>query len=172
MFSRLLVLVRSTMASKPSTPKITVQTRSYPSDDPRFTPPFIIQATQLADSYMLWVGLGCGPESGSLCRDWACAMPVLKVRVEGFEPLLGVSCTHMHMGWCGGSFGFFFVFRGIKPGTPNAATSIFRTASSDAVGVAQRLGAFFFFLCLCFTGRGSADLFLFLYRVLPHDLHL
>ncbi|KAF8124955.1 hypothetical protein EV363DRAFT_694363 [Boletus edulis] len=42
-----------------------------------------VHITRLVDSYMVWVGVteetaesvGDAPQSGSLCRDWACAMP-------------------------------------------------------------------------------------------------
>ncbi|KAJ7594305.1 hypothetical protein C8J56DRAFT_926430 [Mycena floridula] len=36
-----------------------------------------LQITQLVDQYMLWVGLGSESDDslGSLCKDWACAMP-------------------------------------------------------------------------------------------------
>ncbi|KAH8119097.1 hypothetical protein DFH11DRAFT_419754 [Phellopilus nigrolimitatus] len=46
-------------------------------------PALVLQLTRLVDSYMLWIGpTDSGPEDahkaplrGSLCRDWACAMP-------------------------------------------------------------------------------------------------
>ncbi|KAI5123064.1 hypothetical protein M0805_000498 [Coniferiporia weirii] len=52
-----------------------------PSDDS--TPALVVQSTRLVNSYMLWVGsTEAGPSEaqraplgGSLCRDWACAMP-------------------------------------------------------------------------------------------------
>ncbi|KAJ3869789.1 hypothetical protein EV359DRAFT_29299 [Lentinula novae-zelandiae] len=52
------------------------------SDNPSI-PAFALQITQIVDSYMLWASptelfegdVERAPLSGSLCRDWACAMP-------------------------------------------------------------------------------------------------
>ncbi|KAL5507417.1 hypothetical protein ACEPAH_6873 [Sanghuangporus vaninii] len=53
----------------------------------------VVQVTRLVDSYMLWVGptnarsaedreaVEMAPQNGSLCRDWACAMPPLSSTV-------------------------------------------------------------------------------------------
>lgn len=46
-------------------------------------PGLAVQITRLVDSYMVWVGstdetaetVENAPRSGSLCKDWACAMP-------------------------------------------------------------------------------------------------
>lgn len=62
-----------------------------PQDDA--SPALVVQVTRLVDSYMLWVGpssarsaedveaVNATPQNGSLCRDWACAMPPLSVGV-------------------------------------------------------------------------------------------
>ncbi|KAF8839491.1 hypothetical protein BDN67DRAFT_969999 [Paxillus ammoniavirescens] len=56
--------------------------RYIPPPEPTL-PALALHVTSLVDSYMLWVGVTeeppetvqNAPRSGSLCRDWACAMP-------------------------------------------------------------------------------------------------
>ncbi|KAF8829106.1 hypothetical protein HHX47_DHR3000754 [Lentinula edodes] len=68
------VLVRLTM--------IPTKVHYIASDNPSI-PAFALQITQIVDSYMLWASptelfegdVERAPLSGSLCRDWACAMP-------------------------------------------------------------------------------------------------
>ncbi|KAJ3811185.1 hypothetical protein F5876DRAFT_40227 [Lentinula aff. lateritia] len=60
------------------------------SDNPSI-PAFALQITQIVDSYMLWASptelfegdVERAPLSGSLCRDWACAMPPKAVTATG-----------------------------------------------------------------------------------------
>jgi len=68
------------MASEGS---IKSQVKILGSSDPSL-PPLALQVTQMVDSYMLWIGAveanveGAGEKAvlkGSLCKDWACAMP-------------------------------------------------------------------------------------------------
>ncbi|KAJ4483252.1 hypothetical protein J3R30DRAFT_3447207 [Lentinula aciculospora] len=90
---------------------ISTQVHYIASDNPSI-PAFVLQVTQMVDSYMLWASptelsegnVERASMSGSLCRDWACAMPP-------------------------------------KAGTINTAgTSIFRTSNSDSsISMAQRL---------------------------------
>ncbi|KAF9062432.1 hypothetical protein BDP27DRAFT_1233627 [Rhodocollybia butyracea] len=64
---------------------ISTQVHHITSDSPSI-PAFVLQLTQLVDSYMLWVSptellegdAERAPLLGNLCRDWACAMPVRK----------------------------------------------------------------------------------------------
>jgi hypothetical protein len=67
-------------------PSISIETKYIrPEDDS--LPGLAIQITWLVDSYMLWVSTTEGvaenvwkaPLQGSLCRDWACAMPPFNV---------------------------------------------------------------------------------------------
>jgi len=54
-------------------------------------PPLVLQITQMVDTYMLWIGVAGtngnvedGEKAvlhGSLCKDWACAMPPRTVGV-------------------------------------------------------------------------------------------
>ncbi|KAF9233324.1 hypothetical protein BU15DRAFT_54046 [Melanogaster broomeanus] len=61
---------------------IAVRTRYIPPAEPTL-PALGLQITSLVDSYMLWIGVTGeppetvqnAPRSGTLCRDWACAMP-------------------------------------------------------------------------------------------------
>jgi len=61
---------------------ISTQIQYITSDNPSI-PAFALQITQLVDSYMLWIAptdllredVERAPLLGSLCRDWACAMP-------------------------------------------------------------------------------------------------
>ncbi|KAH7929821.1 hypothetical protein BV22DRAFT_1028999 [Leucogyrophana mollusca] len=70
------------MATISVTPAIGVKTIYLPPSDPSF-PALALRVTSLVDSYMLWVGVtdesvdsvDNAPLSGSLCKDWACAMP-------------------------------------------------------------------------------------------------
>jgi Proteasome assembly chaperone 4 len=63
-------------------PKIGVETKFIAPPDYSF-PALALQVTRLAGSYMIWVGttdesaedVEKAPLHGSLCRDWACAMP-------------------------------------------------------------------------------------------------
>jgi len=97
------------MASESS---IKTQVKILGSSDPSL-PPLALQVTQMVETYMLWIGavdtdVGDVGEkavlNGSLCKDWACAMPPRTT------------------------------------GTPSAATSLFRSSSSDiALSMAQRL---------------------------------
>ena len=56
-----------------------------PSDNS--LPSLALQVICLVDSYMLWVGTATSPNKdarvtvshGNLCRDWACAMPMISV---------------------------------------------------------------------------------------------
>jgi len=59
------------------------QVKILDSSDPSL-PSLALQVTQLVDTYMLWIGAvdtnvdGAGEKAvlnGSLCKDWACAMP-------------------------------------------------------------------------------------------------
>jgi len=68
-------------------PRISVEVKYIPSSDPCL-PSLALQVTKLVDSYMLWVGtiedntgedVEQAPLQGSLCRDWAFAMPPMKV---------------------------------------------------------------------------------------------
>jgi proteasome assembly chaperone 4 len=68
------------MASEGS---IKSQVKILDSSDPSL-PPLALQITQLVDTYMLWIGAvdtnveGAEEKAvlnGSLCKDWACAMP-------------------------------------------------------------------------------------------------
>ncbi|KIJ19173.1 hypothetical protein PAXINDRAFT_69942 [Paxillus involutus ATCC 200175] len=60
----------------------THRTRYIPPPEPTL-PALALHVTSLVDSYMLWAGVTeeppetvqNAPRSGSLCRDWACAMP-------------------------------------------------------------------------------------------------
>ncbi|KAL4074244.1 hypothetical protein V8B97DRAFT_1931238 [Scleroderma yunnanense] len=61
-----------------------IKTRTiYISPSDRELPALALQVTSLTDSYMVWLGVTEEPpeavknaaRSGSLCRDWACAMP-------------------------------------------------------------------------------------------------
>jgi len=69
-----------TMASESS---IKSQVKILGSSDPSL-PPLALQVTQMVETYMLWIGtvdtdVGDSGEkavlNGSLCKDWACAMP-------------------------------------------------------------------------------------------------
>ncbi|KAF8549229.1 hypothetical protein OG21DRAFT_1393525, partial [Imleria badia] len=61
---------------------ISVRTRYIPPAEAGL-PALAVQITRLVDSYMVWVGVTeetaetveNAPRSGSLCKDWACAMP-------------------------------------------------------------------------------------------------
>ncbi|KAJ3724680.1 hypothetical protein C8R42DRAFT_662491 [Lentinula raphanica] len=61
---------------------ISTQVRYIPSDNPSI-PAFALQITQMVDSCMIWASptellegeVEKAPLSGSLCRDWSCAMP-------------------------------------------------------------------------------------------------
>ncbi|KAF9222742.1 hypothetical protein BS17DRAFT_783316 [Gyrodon lividus] len=61
---------------------IDVRSKYIPSPEPTL-PALGLHITSLVDSYMLWVGVTQephetvqnAPRSGTLCRDWACAMP-------------------------------------------------------------------------------------------------
>ncbi|KAG9316219.1 hypothetical protein JVU11DRAFT_2246 [Chiua virens] len=61
---------------------ITVRTKYIAPAEPTF-PALAVQITRLVGSYMVWVGVTeetaetveNAPLSGSLCKDWACAMP-------------------------------------------------------------------------------------------------
>ncbi|KJA20703.1 hypothetical protein HYPSUDRAFT_42760 [Hypholoma sublateritium FD-334 SS-4] len=90
-----------------------IQVKVLDSGDPS-QPTLVLQVTQMVDTYMLWIGaadsnsnIGNGENAvlnGSLCKDWACAMPPR------------------------------------APGENSAATSLFRSSSSDiALSMAQRL---------------------------------
>jgi hypothetical protein len=121
--------VEATPASSPITITTTYLAASKPS-----LPGLVLQVTQLVDSYMLWIGIATGgPEDkegavaqGSLCKDWAVAMPPREVsRVTGR----------------GRGFGAMIDFHVNQPSTVASATSLFRTVGSDvALGMAQRLG--------------------------------
>lgn len=60
---------------------IQVWTRFVPPAEPT-QPALAVEITRLVDSYMVWVGVtaetaetvGDAARSGSLCKDWACAM--------------------------------------------------------------------------------------------------
>ncbi len=62
-----------------------VEVKSLASGDPTL-PPLVLQVTKMVGTYMLWVGVstnkhGNGEQAildGSLCKDWACAMPPSK----------------------------------------------------------------------------------------------
>ena len=74
-----------------STDTIRIETRYIARASPS-QPAFVLQATCLAGSYMLWIGTaedgGRGDDEsakrlvaqGSVARDWACAMPPIQVR--------------------------------------------------------------------------------------------
>ncbi|KAJ3803299.1 hypothetical protein GGU11DRAFT_180268 [Lentinula aff. detonsa] len=61
---------------------ISTEVHYIASDNPSI-PAFALQITHMVDSYMLWASptelfeeeVKRAPLSGSLCRDWACAMP-------------------------------------------------------------------------------------------------
>lgn len=69
------------MTSKTTTP-ISVEMKYLTPSDPSL-PALALQITRLVDSYMLWIGTTEGlpkdvdkaATQGSLCKDWACAMP-------------------------------------------------------------------------------------------------
>ncbi|KAH7911983.1 hypothetical protein BJ138DRAFT_1084495 [Hygrophoropsis aurantiaca] len=71
------------MAAVPTTSAIRIKTICILPSDPSL-PALALRITSLVDSYMLWVGvtdqpaenIENAPPSGSLCKDWACAMPV------------------------------------------------------------------------------------------------
>lgn len=59
------------------------QVKVFPSSDPTI-PSLVLHVIHLVDSYMLWIGISSSSDpndaqgailNGSLCRDWACAMP-------------------------------------------------------------------------------------------------
>jgi len=71
---------------------IKIQTKVLPSSKPTL-PPLVLHVIHLVDSYMLWVGVSSSGDlddaqraivDGSLCKDWACAMPT-KMNVGGCE---------------------------------------------------------------------------------------
>ena len=67
---------------------IRTETRYFPPPDD-VLPALVLQITELVDSYVLWIGptdesqenAQRAPEKGNLCRDWACAMAPLPVRI-------------------------------------------------------------------------------------------
>jgi Proteasome assembly chaperone 4 len=110
---------------------ISVDTRHLVSADPSL-PALALQVTRFVDSHMVWIGTTeCSPadianacSQGSLCKDWACAMPPktvghILIKRRGTE-------TDARL----------------KAGTTHApATSLSRSSSSDvALSMAQRLG--------------------------------
>ena len=115
-------------------PKIGVETKYIAPPDYSF-PALALQVTRLAGSYMIWVGttdesaedIENAPLYGSLCRDWACAMPPLQVCLSFYdEPR-----SHKYVAQ--------------KVGMPATAASLFRSSSSDiAQSMAQRLGKLFY----------------------------
>lgn len=105
---------------------ITVRTRYIGPAEPTL-PGLGVHITRLVDSYMIWVGVTAetaetvedAPRSGSLCKDWACAMPS------------GVSADSADV------FG--------TEGCLQLATTLYRSPGSDvAFSMAQRLGGFYF----------------------------
>ncbi|KAI0744059.1 hypothetical protein C8Q80DRAFT_1184818 [Daedaleopsis nitida] len=120
-------------------PRIHVETRYIPPAE-MAVPALAVQITRLVDTYMLWVGttdveekdVHNAPSQGCLGRDWACAMPskdtvssavlTLIVRQLNF-------CTVAHLRW-----------PWLKSSIPGAATSLYRSSSSDAaLSMSQRL---------------------------------
>lgn len=79
-----------------TTATISVKARHLASSDP-FLPALALQVTRLVDSYMIWVGTTEGSPAdveqacsqGSLCKDWACAMPPKTVRSHLDKRMLG-----------------------------------------------------------------------------------
>ena len=71
-----------------SLPMITTEIRHFPPLEDSL-PAIVIQVTSLVNSYMVWIGttdrrpedIQKVPLEGNLCRDWACAMPPVSVRV-------------------------------------------------------------------------------------------
>lgn len=67
---------------------ISVSTR-YLTPSDLSLPSLALQVTQLVGSYMVWIGttetspedVDTAPIQGSLCKDWACAMPPKAVRI-------------------------------------------------------------------------------------------
>ena len=122
-------------------PYISVETKRVPPSDPTL-PPLALQVTQLLDSYMLWVGTTEEPAEdvqhaslhGHLARDWACAMPASKVSPD---EMLSGNCR-MPRNWLIGVVQ-------LNANTPPAATSLYRSSSSDtALSMSQRLGDILF----------------------------
>ena len=74
---------------------IKTETRYFPPSDDA-SPALVLQITELVDSYMLWIGptddtqenAQGAPEKGSLCRDWACAMPPLSVSLSNRKKII------------------------------------------------------------------------------------
>lgn len=70
------------VSSEEKSSLISVSSRYIAPTDPSL-PALALQITSLVDSYMIWIGATNQPpesvqnaaRSGSLCRDWACAMP-------------------------------------------------------------------------------------------------
>ena len=122
-------------------PYISVETKRVPPSDPTL-PPLALQATQLLDSYMLWVGTTEEPAEdmqhaslhGHLARDWACAMPASKVSPD----VMLSRNRRMPQNWLIGVVQ-------LNANTPPAATSLYRSSSSDAaLSMSQRLGDILF----------------------------
>ncbi|OJA20108.1 hypothetical protein AZE42_07973 [Rhizopogon vesiculosus] len=82
----------TTVPSQENPSLISVSSNYIAPSDPSL-PALALQITSLVDSYMIWVGATNQPpesvqnaaRSGSLCRDWACAMPAAPGNV-GFGP--------------------------------------------------------------------------------------
>lgn len=87
---------------------ITVQATIISSTEPS-QPNIAIQVTCLVDSYMIWAGTTDAadndmarllPAQGTLCRDWACAMPppllVSQHHLMSNHRLIAVSLAHLH----------------------------------------------------------------------------
>ncbi|KIK67244.1 hypothetical protein GYMLUDRAFT_238561 [Collybiopsis luxurians FD-317 M1] len=76
-------------------------------------PAFALQITQLVDSYMLWISptealeddVEKTPLQGSLCRDWACAMPPKGATVQAATSIFRTSNSDLsismaqRLGW-------------------------------------------------------------------------
>ena len=122
----------TTVPSQESPSLISVSSNYIAPSDPSL-PALALQITSLVDSYMIWVGATNQPpesvqnaaRSGSLCRDWACAMPAAPGNVVS-KPYYRVIYYTNYSGF----------WKGFGP-----ATSLFRSASSDVTfSMAQRLG--------------------------------
>lgn len=95
-----------TMRAVPSQEKsslISVSSKYIAPSDPSL-PALALQITSFVDSYMIWIGATNQPpesvqnaaRSGSLCRDWACAMPAPTGNVVSKRCSL---CRNLYQSW-------------------------------------------------------------------------